>query len=204
LTGNPEPTGFGPRFHSPSQAPTQPGSADFETEDLPGPSHFPTGAGEDQYAAIGNAVHSYLAALPSMHSLPDAARELIAERCLAAFSVTGLLEPAVLVSSGERFHRWVEKNYPGALWHVEVEAGGPRAAGGDWNGTIDLLLQLPSGDVVVIDHKSAPIQRQQCAAKAAHYSEQIAAYRELLTATGHTVESEWIHFPLTGVVARSG
>ena len=166
LTGNPNPPEFSPRFHSPSQAPKASGDAEFETEDLPGPSHFPTGADEDQYAAIGDAVHSYLAALPSMRSLSDDAKEVVAERCLSAFSVTGILAPSVLVSSGERFREWVEKNYPGAQWHVEIAASGPRAAGGDWNGTIDLVLQLPSGEVVVIDHKSAPIRRQHCAAKA--------------------------------------
>jgi ATP-dependent exoDNAse (exonuclease V) beta subunit len=202
LTGNPNPPEFAARFHSPSQAPQLSDDAKFETEDLPGPSHFPTGADEDQYAAIGDAVHSYLAALPSMLSLSDAAKEVIAERCLSAFSVTGILAPAVLVFSGERFRRWVEKNYPGAQWHVEIAASGPRAAGGDWNGTIDLVLQLPSGGVVVIDHKSAPLRRQHCATKAAQFSGQLTAYREVLTSTGETVDSEWIHFPLAGVVAK--
>jgi len=203
LAGIANPPEFAPRFHSPSQAPKASGDAKFETEDLPGPSHFPTGADEDQYAAIGDAVHSYLAALPSMLSLSDGAKERVAERCLSAFSVTGILAPSVLVSSGERFRQWVEKNYPGAQWHVETAASGPRAAGGDWNGTIDLVLQLPSGGVVVIDHKSAPIRRQHCAAKATQFAEQLAAYREVLTSVGETVESEWIHFPLAGVVASS-
>ena len=108
-----------------------------------------------------------------------------------------------IFSSGECFHEWVEKNYPGAQWHVEIAASGSRAAGGNWNGTIDLVLQLPSGGVVVIDHKSAPIRRQHCATKIAQFSGQLAAYREVLTATGQTVESEWIHFPLAGVVVRS-
>ena len=202
LEGNPDPPEFASRFHSPSQAPRDMGDVRFETEELPGPSHFPKGADEDQYAAIGDAVHSYLAALPSMQSLSDAAKEVVAERCLSAFSVTGILTPSVLVSSGERFHQWVEKNYPKAQWIVETAASGPRTAGGDWNGTIDLLLQLPDGAVVVIDHKSAPIQRQHCAAKASQYVNQLAAYHEVLTVTGQVVESEWIHFPLAGVVAR--
>ena len=202
LTGNQNPKEFSPRFHSPSQAPKASDDARFETEDLPGPSHFPTGADEDQYASIGDAVHSYLAALPSMLSQSDSEKEVVAERCLSAFSVTGILSPSVLVSSGERFREWVEKNYPGAQWHVEIAANGPRAAGGDWNGTIDLVLQLPSGEVVVIDHKSAPIQRRHCAAKALQFTEQLAAYHEVLTATGQTVESEWIHYPLVGIVAR--
>jgi ATP-dependent helicase/nuclease subunit A len=94
--------------------------------------------------------------------------------------VTGLLDPSILVFSGERFRQWVEKNYAGAQWHVEVVASGPRAAGGDWDGTIDLVLQLPSGGVVVIDHKSAPIRREHCAAKSGQYVGQINAYGEVL------------------------
>jgi ATP-dependent exoDNAse (exonuclease V) beta subunit len=61
LTGNPNSPNWSPRFHSPSQASAEPTDAAFQTEKLSGPSHFPSGADEDQYAAIGNAVHSYLA-----------------------------------------------------------------------------------------------------------------------------------------------
>lgn len=46
--------------------------------------------------------------------------------------------------------KWVANRYPGAQWHVEAMASGPRAAGGRWHGTIDLLLRLATGSVVVI------------------------------------------------------
>ena len=203
LAGDPDSPEYAARFHSPSQAVAEAVGAKFQVEELPGPSHFPSGADADQYASIGDAVHSYLAALPSMRSLNDAGKERVAERCLAAFSVTGILSPSVLVSSGERFLQWVEKRYPDAHWHAETAANGPRTAGGNWSGTIDLLIQLPSGDVVVIDHKSAPIRRDHCQAKAGQYAGQLAAYREVLTSAGETVESTWIHFPLAGVMAQS-
>ena len=202
LTGNPNPLELSPRFHSPSQAPKELGNVEFQTEELPGPSHFLSGADDHQYAAIGDAVHSYFAALPSIQSLDDLDKECVAERCLSAFFVTGVLSPSALVSSGERFRQWAEEHYPGAQWHVETAASGPRATGGDWNGTIDLLLQLPSGSVVVIDHKSAPIRREQCEAKAAQFTGQLSAYNEMLTSAGKTVESTWIHFPLAGVIAK--
>ena len=203
LAGEPNPPEFAPRFHSPSQADTASEDTEFDIEELPGPSHFPTGADEDQYASIGDAVHSYLAALPSITSLSDREKERVAERCLSAFSVTGVLSPSVLVSSGERFFQWVEKQFPGAQWHVETPSSGGREAGGDWNGAIDLLLELPSGEVVVIDHKSAPIRRKHCEAKAKQFSGQLAAYRELLTSAEEIVDSTWIHFPLSGVVAKA-
>ncbi|MCA9178296.1 MAG: UvrD-helicase domain-containing protein [Planctomycetales bacterium] len=202
LAGETEPSEFTPRFHSPSQAVALSEDAEFAIEELPGPSHFPTGAEEDQYAAIGDAVHSYLAALPSITSLSDSEKESVAERCLAAFSVTGILSPSVLVSSGERFRQWVEKHFPGSHWHVETAVCGPRSAGGDWNGTIDILLQLPSGEVVVIDHKSAPIRRGYCETKAKEYAGQLAAYSEALTSAGEVIKSTWIHFPLAGVLAK--
>ncbi|MEO2031051.1 MAG: UvrD-helicase domain-containing protein [Planctomycetaceae bacterium] len=203
LSGDSNPPEYATRFHSPSQAVAEAAGATFHVEELPGPSHFPSGADADQYAAIGDAVHSYLAAIPSIRSGNDAEKERVAERCLTAFSVTGILAPTVLVSSGERLLQWVEKRYPGAHWHVETAANGPRTAGGNWSGTIDLLLQLPNRGVVVIDHKSAPIRREHCEAKAGQFTGQLAAYSEVLTSAGETVESTWIHFPLAGVMAQS-
>ena len=202
LTGNPIPPEFMSRFHSPSQAPEEPGNSEFHTEELPGPSHFPSGADEDQYAAIGDAVHSYFAALPSMQSLGDAEKERVAERCLSAFSVTGILSPSVLISSGDRFSEWVESKYPGAQWLTELPVTAPRSAGGQWNGTLDLLLALTSGNVVIIDHKSAPIRREHCVAKASTFSGQLVAYKEMINSTERAVCSSWIHFPLAGVVAE--
>ena len=103
---------------------------------------------------------------------------------------------------GERFRQWVEQHYPETQWHVETTVSGPREAGGNWNGTIDLPLQLSSGAGGVIDHKNAPIRRQHCEAKAKQLTGQVDAYHEVLTATGETVESTWIHFPLAGAIAK--
>jgi hypothetical protein len=174
----------------------------IDTLHLSGASHFPSGANEDQYAAIGDAVHAYMASLPSLRSLNDKERECIAERCLAAFSVTGLLDPAVLVSAGERFCVWVQEACPGARWHTEVAMTAPRAAGGQWLGTGDLVLDLAEGDCVIVDHKSAPIRREHCAAKAATFAGQIAGYAETVANAGETVRSAFIHFPLAGVMVQ--
>ena len=74
-----------------------------------------------------------------------------------------------------RFYQWIEKNYPNAAWHTELPVSGPRSEGGQWVGTVDLCLQLPDGTIVLIDHKSAPVRRNQCAAKAAANSGQFTA-----------------------------
>ena len=202
LVGNPDPPEFALRYHSPSQQTADQADAAFRMTELPGPSHFPSGANEDQYAAIGNAVHSYLASLPSTRSLSNKEKERVAERCLSAFSATGILSPSVLVSTGERFCEWVEQNYPDARWHTEITMTAPRSAGGQWFGTGDLLLQLPDGDIVIVDHKSAPIRREHCLAKAATFASQIRAYCEMVTTAGEKVRSAFIHFPLAGVIAE--
>ena len=80
-----------------------------------------------------------------------------------------------------------------------VTGGGQR---GTWNGTLDLTLEQPDGTVVVFDHKSAPIRRSSCDAKATQYSGQLSAYREMLSSNGATIHSTWIHFPLAGVVSK--
>ena len=190
------------RFHQPSRMPAPAEPSAFSIRDLTGPAHFPSAAKEEQFSDIGNAVHAYFAALPSMREFDPEQKEAVAERCLSSFSVSGLLAPSVIVSSGDRFCAWVDAEFPGARWFTEVPVSVSRADGGHWNGAIDLLLELRDGTLVVIDHKSAPIRREHCAAKAATFFAQLHAYREMMTRGGNAVTSCWIHFPLAGVVAR--
>ena len=76
-----EPTATIERYHLPSEAPTPTSTISFRLENLPGQSYFPSGANEEQYAAIGDAVHCYFAALPSMRTL-DATRKAAIARAL--------------------------------------------------------------------------------------------------------------------------
>ena len=194
---------FTARYHSPSMAAAVDGIALAATS-LPGEQFFPAKADAATYARIGNSVHSYMAALPSLRTANDELKTKVAERCLAAFGITGLIPASVIISAGQRFVDWVDANYPQATWHTETPVSGPRSQGGQWTGTIDLLLKLPTGEVVVIDHKSAPIRRDACTGKAAEYAGQLAAYEEILQDSGATVAGKWIHFPLAGVVVRCG
>jgi len=148
----------GDRFHSPSKEKEIVGVESAGTEQLADQSYFPAAAEEDQFAA-----------LPSMHGLDDTARERNAERCLNAFSVSGTFAPSVIVATGNRFTDWVETKFPEAIWLTEIPVTANRAAGGKWNGTLDLVLELSDSSLVIIDHKSAPIRRQHCEAKAMAY-----------------------------------
>jgi ATP-dependent exoDNAse (exonuclease V) beta subunit len=200
---------YADRFYSPSvvggvEEMESDGNDDrlFTTKDLSGKSYFPSGVKEEKYADVGNAVHGYFGALPSLVNMDTASKSVVAERCLSAFQVTGVISSEDLVATGARFSKWVSEEYPSAIWHTEVPATGPRSRGGQWNGTLDLVLQLTDGGIVIIDHKSAPIKREVCAKHAAKYTDQLLAYREMLAASGHDVQSCWIHFPLAGVMAK--
>jgi hypothetical protein len=197
------PGGLAARCHSPSAAAAVEGNWRFESTKLSGKSFFPAKLDERQFCAIGHAVHAYLAALPSMKEVDQPRRNAVAARCIAAHAVSGLLPPSILVSAGERFQQWVTSTFPDSTWHVEVPISGRRNGGGQWIGTADLILQLPTEELVIIDHKSAPIRREQCQKKAAQYVGQLSAYSEVLTGAASPIHSAWIHFPLAGIILRS-
>ena len=156
---------------------------------------FPSGASQNDYAAIGDAAHNYMAAIPSLKALDREARIKIAMRCINGFRISGHISPENLVAAGETFVAWVETNYPGAIWHSEVYASAPRPEGGQWEGWMDLLLELPNGEMVLIDHKTAPLTGEKCLEKAKEYTGQLKAYRSMLTSAGKSVVDTWIYFP---------
>jgi hypothetical protein len=67
-----------------------------------------------------------------------------------------------------------------------------------------VLLELPNGDLIIIDHKSAPIRREQVLSEASRFVGQLRAYREVLEAAGCTIAGVFVHFPLTGTVVNIG
>ena len=134
--------------------------------------------------------------------LPAEGKLTVAERCLQNFAVAGRIEADGLVDAGQRLIGWVEGRVPEAVWHVEVPVSAPREGGGQWSGAIDLLLSLPDDSVVILDHKSAPVRRQDCEVQALRFTGQLWAYREIMTRLGHAVRGMWIHFPLAGVMAE--
>ncbi len=67
------------RFHSPSLQEPGPAATQAIVEELPGPHPFPS-VKTDQYEALGNAVHAYLAALPSLANAPESRKLEIASK----------------------------------------------------------------------------------------------------------------------------
>ncbi len=125
----------------------------------------------------------------------------IAGHCLKAWEVEGLIAPQSLVACGTRLEAWGRQK-GGGTWLTEVPVTAPRSAGGQWVGTIDLMVEVREGQVLLVDHKSRPIPVEFAAKSALDVSCQLSAYREILERQGQIVTSSWIHFPLAGVMVR--
>ena len=190
------------RYHNPSLVEAAEVRASVTVEPLPGQAIFPPKMDEVQGEALGNAVHAYLCALPSIRGLEESQRHQVALRSLKGFGAEQFLGATDLVVIGERLEGWIGARYPDATWHTEVPVTAPRPGGGQWNGVVDLLLRLPGGEVVVVDHKSSPIRREQCEAKAVTFAGQLAAYREVLEAQGIDVRGMLVHFPIASAMVR--
>jgi ATP-dependent helicase/nuclease subunit A len=151
---------------------------------------------------VGNAVHAFLAA--DLPELRPAERLLRATRLLSAVDLLGVLAPEALLQAGDNLRTWIDARWPAATWQREVPiaavvasaAGNRRLAG-----TIDLLLELPEG-VVLIDHKSYPGAPSTWQAKAAEFAPQFAAYGEALRLAGKRVLEQWVSFAIGGGAVR--
>lgn len=191
----------GPRYQNPSEISSREPTPMVTIVELAGQPMFLKAADDHQYEPLGNAVHAYLSSMPSTESLDTDKKCKIAERCLLGFGAENLLSPKELVARGEQLKRWIIGRYANAIWWTEVPVTAPRVEGGQWIGVVDLLLQLPGQEVLVIDHKTSPIRREQCQAKASSFAGQLDAYREVLVKQGLAVRETWIHFPLASVMA---
>lgn len=156
----------------------------------------------EDWSRVGNSLHAFLAA--DLPGLSDEQRLERARRLLAFAQLLALIEPAALVRASDGLRRWANGRWPGAKWRrelpvagvIETEHGRQRI-----EGTIDLLLELDSG-VVLIDHKSYPGRQSTWREKAQEYVPQLAAYAEVLRMGGHHVLSQWLSYPVAGGVVE--
>jgi ATP-dependent exoDNAse (exonuclease V) beta subunit len=193
-----------PRWYNPSHQRTEMTAAELTVtvEKLSDAPLFPEIKDEAQHNPLGKAVHAYLASLPSTAALAVDSIEAAALRCLKGWNAQTILSANELAAMGERFRKWINHRYPGANWHTEVPMTAPKSDGGQWKGVLDLALELDGGDIVLIDHKSSPIRHDQCPDKAVTFHGQLDAYRKTLEVQGINVKEIWIHFPLSGVMAK--
>lgn len=182
------------RYHSPSDAALV---ADvlLTSHALPGGAALRT-VRPDDWAAFGEAVHTFLSGMPSARD-PETRADM-ARDALARWGMDGVVDPADLVAAGRRLEAWVEDRWPGAEWRTETPVTAPRADGGQWTGTIDLLLRVADGQAVLIDHKSVPMGESGWEEKATEFTGQLRAYQQALESTGLSIVGAYVHFPLGG------
>ena len=153
-------------------------------------------AGDADMAAVGEAVHGFLAADDPGRAHGE--REAMARRLLASWRVAALAAPDVVVAA-DRLWAWLATRWPGCSWRSEVpvmQALGTRLL----SGRIDLVVEHEGG-LAILDHKTFPGGADAWPARAAQALPQLAAYAGALSAaTGRKVTTLAIHLPVAGVV----
>ncbi|MEK6544521.1 MAG: 3'-5' exonuclease, partial [Elusimicrobiota bacterium] len=197
-----KPKTHAPRYRSPSAEPALKG--DFSFESLPGEHPFPANLGKLDPETLGTAVHAYFSALPSLSGLAPKAKQACAQRILQGYSLTAALKADALVAAGERLESWVKTRFPNVRWRTEVPITAPADDGSQWNGSIDLLLELPDGSVAVLDHKSFFGNEPHLHERANEYTGQLKAYAEALKVYGKKVSFLGLHLPIGGRVGEMG
>lgn len=191
-----------PRYRQPSDEEPADEESPIETTLLPGPEPGADRIQADDWAALGEAVHAYLAAVPSLRDSADEAKREVAQRCLRNHDVEADLPAASLVEAGDRLEAWVEETYGSATWRTEIPVTAPAGQGQQWVGEADLVLELSSGELVIVDHKIRPNPEGMWAEEGRKYQGQIRGYREALEGAGAEVRDGWVLFVLGGGAAK--
>ena len=160
--------------------------------------------GEHDPATVGEAVHAFFAVDDT--DLPDERRIELASGLLQRHGVGDVVPATSLVAASSALFAYIARRWPGATVTREVpiraivdsEMGTRRI-----EGTIDMLVRLSDGSMVVIDHKSYPGGERDWAARAREHAGQLRTYERALNMAGHRVAELVVHFWVGGGVARS-
>lgn len=155
-----------------------------------------TGGGP-RWERVGEAIHAYLA-LP-LDALSAAQQETAAARLVQRWAVARAVDPSVLREAGAAWAAFLAAEFPDAEVLTEQPITWWNEEDQVMEGWIDTLLRLPSGEIVLVDHKSYPGDhpvehvREQ-------YLGQMATYSRALAAAGVAPSRILIHLPLRGEV----
>ncbi|HEX7352262.1 UvrD-helicase domain-containing protein [Brachybacterium sp.] len=155
-----------------------------------------TGGGP-QWERVGEAVHAYLA-LP-LAQLTEVQRAAAAQRLLERWTVTRTVDAQVLLGAGDAWARFLAEEFPGAEELTEQPITWWNEDDQVMEGWIDTLLRLPSGEIVLVDHKSYPGQEPVDHVRR-KYLGQMATYSRALAAAGRAPDRILMHLPLRGEV----
>ena len=155
-------------------------------------------------AAVGNAIHGFLAADPGLSGDREL-RDRLARRQLDAWDVGDVLVVQQLLYIGNALDAWVTEQVGGGprlrewpiRWHLPSHAGSRLMVG-----EIDLLLPTDDG-AIIVDHKSFPGDEAARDRRLVHYAAQLSAYAAAVEqATGQAVRSTWVHLPIRGEIVE--
>ena len=155
--------------------------------------------GGDDMTAIGSGLHAVIAAEFVNPSRRDALRT--AKVVLQGYGVASFLAAEDAVASARRFHAFVQTHFRPTGTYVEYPVTRRAENGQLMSGWIDLALETEAG-WVIIDHKASPRPRSELQDEALQHSGQLFEYRRALEAAGCDVASTWIHFAVSGALAR--
>jgi ATP-dependent helicase/nuclease subunit A len=150
--------------------------------------------------SMGEAFHRFFAA--DTHGLAPDERVDIARRLVGVWRLQDSFDPASLVAASDRLRAFLDRRYPGAIWHREWPLRQRLAAGTELRGSADLVLETNDA-FVVVDHKTFAGGEEAAIARARGYAGQLAAYAgALAAATGKRDGGRLIHLPLAGLIVE--
>jgi hypothetical protein len=145
----------------------------------------------DELNPVGVCVHAFLA-WDAFVDAADAMRHARAMTMVERFAVKEWITPNQLLTMANQLWRALDARFPGHRRRTEVPMLHRLPTGTLMRGQLDLLLDLPDGGAVVVDHKTTWDE------DVVGYAGQLAAYRAAVVAAArHTgIVQTWIHLPL--------
>lgn len=145
---------------------------------------------------LGQCLHAYLA-WDAFVDVTDTSKRLQRAALMRQrFEITDDFEISAsdIVRFGTQLWAALDVRFPGHTRHTEVPMQHRLPTGSVVRGQLDLLLKLPDGSAVVVDHKTVR------KADVSGYAGQLTAYAHGVVASGTPMVTTWIHLPLLGAL----
>ncbi|MFZ4594888.1 MAG: UvrD-helicase domain-containing protein, partial [Verrucomicrobiaceae bacterium] len=150
---------------------------------------------------LGNGVHAVFAAVLQNESFDSACFADRAQELLNVHGLAACVNGAEVVRAAENLRTLLRDQFGAHAFEVELPFGHAQTDGTWVKGFVDFAAETPKGWIIV-DHKSYQGNAEQCKTKALEYSGQLQHYRDALIAGGRIVHSQWIYFPIAGLLLR--
>lgn len=154
--------------------------------------------GKPEMNLIGSAVHTYLAT--DYNLMTDDVRIALIQKILRNWNVDIFINPQEILLAGQNLSNFIEENYKGCKTFKEWPISMRNQSGQLLQGWIDLLIETPTG-YVIIDHKDYPGKDAEEYIK--KYAPQLKAYKQSVErSTRKPVIDMLIYLPVSGQVIK--